>query len=382
MNQTTRNEDSTETSMLYMAMELSKRTWKLGFGVGNRKCRKINVAAGNVAELCEAIRITIAKLKLPHDTKVRSCYEAGRDGFWIHHMLLKMGVDNIIVDPASIEVNRRRRRAKTDRLDVERMLKGLVTYHEHDPDTWSVVRVPSVQDEDDRRTHRERGRLIKERTAHRTRIQALLATMGIERKPTKDFATWLDTAQLYNGSSLPMHLKDELKREYRRLELVEEQLKKLKKLIEDRIKVPQTKSDEKAALLASLVAVGPLGAWIVVKELFAWRAFRNRRQVGSIVGLTPTPYDSGDSDREQGISKAGNARVRTLMTQLAWIWLRYQPDSQLSKWFQHKFGSGASRSRRVGIIALARKLLIAFWRWVDQGVLPEGAQIRALPSPK
>ena len=380
MNQTTRRDDSANEQVLYMAMELSKRTWKLGFGVGGRKSRKIDVEAGNLVQLLEAIAKSKEKLGLDGDTTVRSCYEAGRDGFWIQRALTSLGIDNIVVDAASIEVNRRNRRAKSDRLDVERLLNKLVTYHEHDVDVWRVVRVPSVLDEDDRRPHRERGRLTKERTQHRTRIQALLATMGIERKSTKDFVAWLDRVRLWDDSPLPANLKAELKREYARLQLAEEQLKELKQLIESRVKTPQTESDKMAAQLSELVGVGPLGAWILVKELFAWREFHNRREVGAIVGLTPTPYNSGNSNREQGISKAGNPRVRTLMTQLAWIWLRYQPDSQLSRWFEKKFGLGANRSRRVGIIAVARKLLIALWRWVAQGVLPEGARTRALAA--
>jgi len=380
MSQATRDKDSATNQVLYMAMELSQRTWKLGFSVGNRKCREVNVPAGNAAELSEAIRKARAKLALASDAPVRSCYEAGRDGLWIHRLLDKLRVDNVIVDPASIEVNRRKRRAKTDRLDVRKLLKRLVAYHEHDPQAWSVVRVPSVEHEDDRRIHRELERLTKERTGHRTRIQALLATVGVERRPTKKFGEWLEVATQWDGTPLPPQLAGELRREHARLELVEAQMAELRRTIEERIKAADNDSDAKSARLTKLVAIGPLGGWVLVKELFAWRAFRNRREVGAVAGLTPTPYDSGGGDREQGISKAGNRRVRVLMTQLAWSWLRYQPDSQLSQWFKEKWGGGSKRSRRVGIIALARRLLIALWRWVDQGVTPEGARTRALQA--
>ena len=305
-----------------------------------------------------------------------SCYEAGRDGFWIHRALASHQIENVVVDPASIEVNRRRRRAKTDRLDVERLLKGLVTYHEHDRDTWAVVRVPSAAAEDERRVHRELDRLTKERTGHRARIQALLATVGVERKPTKDFVQWLEHAQAWDGRALPSALRAELGREYVRLQLVEQQMDALRAEMEQRIEQPQTKADEQAKRLQELVAIGPLGSWILAKELLAWRAFSNRKQVGAIVGLTPTPFDSGDSEREQGISKAGNWRVRKLMTQLAWTWLRHQPDSRISRWYADKFAAGASRARRVGIIAVARRLLVALWRWADQGVVPDGARLR------
>ena len=372
----THTKDSAREQVLYMAMELSKRWWKLGFGVNARRCSKVSVQAGALGDLLAQISKAKRRFALADSARVLSCYEAGRDGFWIHRALASHQIENVVVDPASIEVNRRRRRAKTDRLDVERLLKGLVTYHEHDRDTWAVVRVPSAAAEDERRVHRELDRLTKERTGHRARIQALLATVGVERKPTKDFVQWLEHAQAWDGRALPSALRSELGCEYVRLQLVEQQMDALRAEMEQRIEQPQTKADEQAKRLQELVAIGPLGSWILAKELLAWRAFSNRKQVGAIVGLTPTPFDSGDSEREQGISKAGNWRVRKLMTQLAWTWLRHQPDSRISRWYADKFAAGASRARRVGIIAVARRLLVALWRWADQGVVPDGARLR------
>lgn len=380
MSPVTRKEDSGSRQVLYMAMELSKRTWKLGFGVGNRKCREVNVPAGDLDRLSEEIERAKRRFGLDPECTVRSCYEAGRDGFWIHRALCARGNENVIIDPGSIEVNQRKRRAKNDGLDVKKLLKDLARYHESDADVWSVVRVPSVEVEDERRVHRELERLTSERTAHRNRIQALLVSVGIQHRPSKAFADDLDQMRLWDGSPLPPQLTAELRREYERLKLVEDQMRELRSLMKARLEAPQSVGDNQAAQLATLVGIGAQGGWVLAKELFAWRQFRNRREVGSCVGVTPTPFDSGESDREQGISKAGNRRVRTLLTQLAWIWLRYQPNSQLSRWFQERFGRGTKRSRRVGIIALSRKLLIALWHYVEHGVVPDGARTRLLPS--
>jgi transposase len=222
------------------------------------------------------------------------------------------------------------------------------------------------------------GRLTKERTGHRNRIQSLLVTVGVRMKVTQRFGDELETIKQWNGQQLPTQLAAEIKREYSRLKLVEEQMREIREQIKVRIKEPQNKSDEKAADLTMLVAIGRQGAWVLSKELFGWRSFQNRGEVGSLVGLTPMPYDSGESEREQGISKAGNRRVRTLLTQLAWGWLRFQPQSRLAIWYQERFGRGNKRSRRVGIIALARRLLIALWHYVEHGVVPEGARMRAV----
>ncbi len=380
MSPVTRREDRGNEQVLYMAMELSKRTWKLGFGVGDRKCREVNVLSGDLTAMSDAIEKAKRRFGLEGEVRIRTCYEAGRDGFWIHRALTAQGIENVIVDPGSIEVSQRKRRAKNDGLDVKKLLKNLALYHESDRDVWSVVRMPSVEEEDERRVHRELERLTKERTGHRNRIQALLFGVGIRLKPTKQFLAELEALRLWDGNSVPRQLAAELRREYARLQQVETHIDELRKLFVERIQQPRNSGDEKAAQLTTLVSIGAQSGWVLSKELFAWRQFRNRREVASCVGLTPTPFDSGDSEREQGISKAGNRRVRTLLTQLAWSWLRYQPDSKLTRWFDERFGRSTKRSRRVGIIALARKLLIALWHYVAHGVIPDGARTRPLPS--
>lgn len=369
-------QDNAGEQALYMAMELSNRQWTLGFTDRRHNPRRVTVAARDLVALQEQIGQAKSRFGLPEDTPVLSCYEAGRDGFWLHHYLVSRGVDNQVLEPSSIKVDRRRRRAKTDRLDVERMLVQLLRYLDGDREELHVVRVPTQQQEDGRRLHREQLRLKKERKAHRTRINALLITQGIELKVRSDFRKRLEQFTCWDGSALGTDLKAELEREYARLDLVESQLRTLEAEQQRRLEQLQIPQMQAIVHLMGLRGVGLTGAWILVMEFFGWRDFHNRREVASAAGLTGTPYDSGDSEHEQGISKAGNVRIRWLIVQLAWDWLRYQPESQLSLWFRERFGEG-KRLRRIGIVALARRLLIALWRYVDQGVVPEGAQLKA-----
>lgn len=358
-------------AILYMAMELSNSRWKLRFSDG-RKTRSKTIDAGQKDLLMLEISKAKKRLGLPADAPVKSCYEAGRDGFWIHRYLEKNGVDNLVVDPASIEVNRRKRRAKTDRLDVEKLLVMLLRYHLHGEKTvWQICHVPSEEAEDERRPGREMERLTKERTAHSNRIGSLLALVGIKKVSARkaDFDTLTD----WEGKPLRPELLAELKREQERLIQVCSQIKILESERRERLVNPRTQADEMAAKLTELKGVGPVSSWTLVKEFFSWRQFKNRRQVGACAGLTGTPYDSGGSIRDQGISKAGSARVRKICTELAWSWVRYQPGSKLTLWFLQRFGHGGRRMRRIGITALARKLLIALWKYLEYGEMPEGA---------
>jgi transposase len=368
--------DSAGEQALYMAMELSNRQWKLGFTDRRRKIRRVTIEARNLVALQEQIGQAKSRFGLPEDAPVFSCYEAGRDGFWLHHYLVSRGIDNQVLEPSSIKVDRRRRRAKTDRLDVERMLMQLLRYLDGDTEELHVVRVPTQEQEDGRRLHREQLRLKDERKVHRTRINALLVTQGIELKVRSDFRKRLEQLTGWDGSALGADLRAELEREYVRLELVESQLRTLEAEQQRRLEQRQVPQMQAIVHLMGLRGVGRTGAWILVMEFFGWRDFHNRREVASAAGLTGTPYDSGDSEHEQGISKAGNVRIRWLIVQLAWDWLRYQPESQLSLWFRERFGEG-KRLRRIGIVALARRLLIALWRYVEHGVVPEGAQLKA-----
>ena len=252
----------------------------------------------------------------------------------------------------------------------------LLRYLDGDREELHVVRVPTQDQEDARRLHREQLRLKEERTAHCTRINALLVTQGIDLKVRSDLRQRLEQLTGWDGSPLGTDLRAELEREYSRLELVESQLRTLEDEQRRRLEQGQIPQMQAISQLMGLRGIGRTGAWILVMEFFGWRDFRNRREVGCAAGLTGTPYASGDSEHEQGISKAGNVRVRWLIVQLAWDWLRYQPESELSLWFRERFGEG-KRLRRIGIVALARRLLVALWRYVDQGVVPEGAQLKA-----
>lgn len=371
------SEDNVVGQRLYMVLELSNSHWKLGFSDGHRN-RQNTIEAGDWVALNEMIGRAKEKFKCAEDCRMVSCYEAGRDGFWIHRALVAQGIENVVVDSSSIEVNRRQRRTKTDRVDVKALLRLLQRYCRGERGMMSVVRVPSVQEEDDRRLHRERERLLKERGAHSARLKSLLVAHGIRLDIRPDFLERLDALKGGLGYALGSDLKAEMRREYERYRLVDEQIKVLEKAQQQRAKAGLSEALRQVNALRHLKGVGWQSSWILVMEFFAWRAFKNRRQLGACAGLTPTPYASGDSQREQGISKAGNRRIRCLMIELSWLWLRYQPESALSQWFQTRFGGGGKRMRRIGIVALARKLLIALWRYVDEGEVPAGATLTAI----
>lgn len=367
-------------SKIYMALELSNQEWKLAFGDG-RQTRQVNISAGDQARLKWAVAKAKEKFKLPEEAKVYSCYEAGRDGFWIHRLLTQIGVTNLVVDPASIEVNRRARRIKTDRLDAAKLLTMLLRYWMYGEKTlWSVLHVPSVEEEASRRLHRNAERLKKEKRAHQSRLRSLLALHGL--KPCKiPENTWVELKD-WKGDPLPAAYVAELQQEQERLDLVKKQLVELATIRKRRCKVvvepaaqstsPVPAAERWSVKLAQLRGVGAETAWNLGHEFFGWRKFRNRREVGAAAGLTGSPYNSGDSAHEQGISKAGNARVRHWMTELAWRWLLFQPRSALAQWYEKRFGGGTGRMRRVGIVALARKLLVALWRYGAQDQMPEG----------
>ncbi len=363
--------------VLYMALELSNKQWKLGFSNG-RKRRHVTIESGNLIALNEQIGLARAKLGLLEDCRICSCYEAGRDGFWIHRTLEAQGIENVVVDSSSIEVNRRKRRVKSDKVDVNALLRLLQRYCGGETEVMSVVRVPSIEDEDNRRLNRERERLIKERGAHISRMKSLLVAHGIRLEIRADFLKRLVDIEAAPGDELGPDLKAELEREYVRYRLAADQIRELESAQKLRAKEGENSAMKQVNTLMMLKGVGWQSSWILVMEFFAWRAFKNQRQVGACAGLTPTPYSSGDSEREQGISKAGNRRVRTLVVELSWLWLRYQPNSALSQWFEKRFARGGKRMRRIGIVALARKLLIALWRLVNEGIIPDGAILKAV----
>jgi transposase len=362
-----------EASELYMAFELGEKNWKLSLGDGARSPSHYSVIAGDTAALLECIVKAKARCGLALEVRVHSCYEAGRDVFWVHRWLIEHGIDNIVVDSASIEVNRRARRAKTDRLDGDKLLAMLLRYAGGERRVWSVVRVPTPEQEDARRTHRELGRLGQERTAHINRIRALLVLHNLRVKYVggRLWQRWW----IGHAKELPPRVRAEIEREIERLLLVQKQIHAIEA---EQRQALGANTEPQVAGLTQLRGIGVGSGWVLVKELFGWRGFRNRREVAGCLGLVSSPYASGQSETEQGISKAGNARVRTLMVELAWSWLRYQPHSKLSQWFNRRFARGGKRLRRIGIVALARRLAIALWRYLEDGVIPQGAQLKAV----
>jgi transposase len=314
---------------------------------------------------------------LNEDVKVVSCYEAGRDGFWLHRYLLSLGIENLVVDSSSIEVNRRKRRAKTDRIDAGKLLGMLMRYHGGEKKVWSVVRVPREEEENGRNLGRELEVLKRERTMHSNRIKGLFIQQGIviKRLNVKRFLSELEGMRTWEGKEFADDFKGRVVREYQRLRMAEEQIRELKKERARRVTSSDKLCYQQVAQLMRLRGIGPESSWDFVMEFFSWRDFQNRKQVGALAGLTPTPYDSGTSLREQGISKAGSGRIRTLSVESAWCWLRFQPQSKLSRWFNKRFAQGGKRMRRIGIVAVARKLLIELWRYLKDGVVPEGADL-------
>src|SRR6476469_7720781 len=367
-----------------LAIELSKKSWIVAVNTPlSDKISRHTLKPSDgkeLLELAERIRTRVAK-----ETKKRvemvSCYEAGYDGFWLHRLLQAHDIRNHVIDPASLQVDRRARRAKTDRVDAERLLRSLMAYLRGEPKVWSVVRVPSVAEEDDRRLHRERGRLINERIQHVNRIKGLLAIHGIyDYEPMHpERIQRLERLRTADRHSLPLRLKAEILRELQRLELVLGMIQTIETerdaIVSAKSKSQQT-SAKKIKQLVKLKSIGPEFATVLVGEVF-YRTFDNRKQIGSYVGLTPSPFQSGSTSRDQGISRAGNAKARTTMIELAWLWLRHQPVSSLSVWFRERVGERKGRIKRIAIVAMARKLLLALWRYLETGLVPEGATLKS-----
>lgn len=362
--------------ILFVSFELSASRWKLAMAVDwATPARVVSLAAGDLEALGEQLRRGRERFGLGESARVVSCYEAGRDGFWLHRYLVSCGISNVVVDPSSVEVERRRRRAKTDRLDAVKLLRHLLRCWRGEK-VWREVRVPSVEAEDRRHLHRQLEVLKSDRTRVTNRIKSLLATQGVRLAVGRGMVGSLAQVRLWDGSPLPEGLRQRLEMEVSRWQALNEQIGALKRQRRKLLQESEEASVEQSRRLAALRGIGPEGSWLVVMECFGYRRFANRRQVGAYPGLVPTPYDSGASSREQGISKAGNARLRAMLIELSWSWLRYQPDSALSRWFRERFGGGGKRSRRIGIVALARRLFIALWRYLETGVVPEGALLK------
>ena len=393
---TTRSADpTTSTTALYVALELSKDTWKLGITTSRTQRARIrDVRARDQAGFLSEVARAKQRWGLRPDAPVFTCYEAGRDGFWIHRFLEGQGFRNVVVDPASIEVSRRKRKVKTDRVDAEKLAQLLVRHHEGE-DVVSVVRVPPLEIEVERLLPRQLKTLKNRRTQITNAIRALLFQHGVDLNPRagsfakRSFLDELRRARQWDGSPLPEGVVFFVKLQWERYAVIEAQIKDLSQRQREVLRKARrgsedvTPAQELAARMTRLRGVGDTGAYVLSLEFFAWREFKNRRQVGALAGLTGTPFQSGGMDKDQGISKAGNARVRALVVELAWLWLRYQPESDLAKWYWAHVGKAKSRGRRKAIVALARKLLIALWHFVEHGVVPVGATLKDDgPAPK
>jgi transposase len=377
---TTRPSDPRADTLL-IALDLGNTTWKLGCRAGGpaQPARLRTLPARDLPALAAEIAAAKRRFGLVEHATVVSCYEAGRDGFWLHRALTSLGVMSLVVDSASIERTARGRQAKSDRLDTTALLEKLGRHVAGERGVWSVVQVPSVADEDRRQLHRELTTLTWERTRLINRIKGLLALHGVvlagrglPRHLPTDLRGW-------NGAPLPPEAQARLEREWRRLVVMRREVLALVHERRHRLRAndPSDPTLPIVRRLMALRAIGEVSAWVYATEFFAWRHFRNRRQVGAAAGLCSTLRSSGDISREQGISKAGNRYLRALAIELAWSWLRRQPQSALSQWYQRRYAAGGPRLRRIGIVALARKLLIALWRYLETDRLPDGALLKA-----
>lgn len=383
IKKTTQQQFIEKSSILYLAFELSNKKWKLGFSIGlGQKVRIRSIDSGDLTALKSEIQLARKRFSMPEEIQVISCYEAGRDGFWIHRYLASEGVKNLVVDSASIEVNRRKRRVKADKLDVHSLVRMLIRYSYGEQKIWSVVHVPSMEEEDRRQLHRELSTLEKEKKRTNNRIRGLLATQGILIKGKLDLSDGsLDRLRMWDKRPLGPGLKERIRREWNHLVFIKGQILELTRERQQALK--QTAASdvhpdiEKIQQLQKLRAIGPVGAWVLTRELFGWRDFKNRRQVGSISGLVSTHYQSGDTNVEQGISKAGIVPVRQIAIELAWGWIRYQPRSKLTIWYNERFANSGKKTRKIGIVAVARRLLIELWRYLKTGAIPEGAELKA-----
>jgi transposase len=373
----------TDLGAIFVSLELSRSTWlitSVSPGAGE-KLSKPGLASGDVSGLLSRFADLKAKAlaRTGRTFGIICIQEAGLDGFWIHRMLQSEGVESFVVDPASIATSRRRRRAKTDKIDGEALIRALLAFKRGEPRVCAMVRPPTPVEEDRRRVSRERRTLVAERVEHVNRIKGLLFAQGIfDYEPVRrDRRRRLEELTTGDGRALPDYLKQQIVRELDRLELLMAQIKAVE-AARDALLAPADEAGKTspAAHLVRLKGIGEEFASVLWSEGL-YRTFDNRRQLGAYAGLAPTPWKSGSIDHEQGVSKAGNPRLRTTMIQVSWLWLRHQPQSALSLWFEQRVQQNRGRVRKVTIVALARKLLVALWKYVTTGLVPEGACLKA-----
>jgi transposase len=377
MTATTRSPECSADATLYLAFELGSTKWTLGFTTAPAQRPRIRtIAAGDLGALEREVIAAKVRLGLPVDTPVRSCYEAGRDAFWVHRWLEAHGTANVVVDSSSIEVNRKARRAKTDRLDVRKLLHLLLRWAGGERKVWSVVHIPSPTDEDARQLTREIEAVREDRTRVRNRIQGLLATQGVRLLLDRTFEPRLATVVTGDGRPFPEALRARIRREWAYLATLEARASDLTTMRDEQLAAGQDRVARVARQLTTLRGVAETSGALFSAELFGTRTFDNGRQLGALTGLVPVPYRSDQRVQDQGISKAGRAELRRVAIQIAWGWVRWQPTSTLTQWFARRFAEAGKRARRIGIVALARKLMIALWRYVEHGVIPDGAELK------
>lgn len=359
-------------SRLFVAFELGAKTWKLGMAVSATTPPWVRtVPAGDLAQVATVVARARQRFGLASTAPVESCYEAGRDGFWVHRALTAAGFHNRVVDSASIEVSRRARRSKTDWLDAVKLVTMLQRAYGGEARVWREVRVPTVAEEEARHLSRARQALVAETTRVRNQMGSLVATLGA-RLPERRRGSWWTAVRDWQGGPLPSVVQQRLAQAQARLALLDEQIAAL-----ERQQRQEVAADPDLTRLVQLKGIGVTSAAVLEAEGLRWREFRNRRQVGGMLGFRPVPFQSGEAARDVGIDRAGNKRWRSIMVQLAWRWLRWQPSSDLAQWFERRFAHSGKRARRIGIVALARKLLVALWRWMTHGVVPAGAVLQA-----
>lgn len=374
--ETTPSQRTDMSDVLHVAIDLGGSTWKLVSGTpGSARTRCRTIDARDLKALETEIAAAKKRFRLPSDADVVSCYEAGRDGFWLHRHLLRQGIANVVIDSASCEVSRRAKQVKTDRLDGEKLLDLLMRYYRGGRAPFRIVNVPPEEVEDARRLHRERSRLLTEEQRQRNRMQEILISFGIATGRYLSLDKRLEELRSPDGKPLGECAKSELRRAHERLIVVHCHQRKIKAERLVLLQASGSEAGKQVETLAKLRGLGWESAAVLVYEFFLWRGFRNRRQVGAAAGMVSAPWLSDGIDREQGISKAGNHRVRALMVQIAWGWLRFQPDSAISKWFRQRCEHNGRRVKKIAIVAVARRLLIALWRLLEDGTVPEGAKL-------
>lgn len=367
-----------QAQVLYVALELGERKWKIACTPSMGQAPRLRTLdARDLSQLLAEIQAAKTRFGLPHDAPVYTCYEAGRDGFWLHRALAVLGIHNTVVDSASIEVDRRARRRKSDSLDAVKLVTMLIRYHNGEPRVWRVVRVPTAGEEDQRQLHRELAVLKRDRTALVCRVKSLLALQGVAGGLRAMVPAEVDALRMWNGGPLPKELSERVQRECARVTALDAQIRFLQSKRKHALRHCGGRAFTLIRKLMKLRGIGMESAWIYVMELFAWRQLRTVREVGALSGLTPAPYQSGEMKHDLGITKAGIRHVRAVAVEIAWGWLQFQPQSELSQWYQRKFGHGGSTLRRKGVVALARKLLIALWKYAERDELPAGAVLKA-----